>query len=99
MIQIENKKIALPLIILSLIIGIASLFPFRSILIYNAYYRNVDIGIIYIFILALVANIIGLLMLEIIKYENILKKIAKILNIICIILTLLLLPAFLGCSF
>ena len=36
MIKIKNKIIALILIIISLITGIALLFPFRSILIYNA---------------------------------------------------------------
>jgi len=99
MIQIKNKKIALPLIIFSLIIGIASLFPFRSILVYNAYYRNVDLGIIYIFFIALGINVLGLLMAEIITYNTKLKTIAKILNIFGIIFTLLLLPAFIGCSY
>ena len=99
MIKIENKKIALPLIIFSLILGIALLFPFRFILIYNAYYRNVDINIIWIFFIALGINIFGLLIIEMITYQNKLKLIAKILNIISIILTLLLLPVFIGCSF
>ena len=99
MIKIENKKIDLPLIIFALILGIALLFPFRSILIYNAYYRNVDLNIIYVFFIALAINIFGLLIIEMITYQNKLKLIAKIINILGIILTLLLLPAFIGCGF
>jgi hypothetical protein len=99
MIKIENKIIALILIIISLITGISLLFPFRSILIYNAYYRNVELSLIYIFIIALVMNIICLLMIEIVSYQTKLKIISKVINILGIILTLLLLPAFIGCGF